>query len=175
MCLSVRLNRKISFPATIVSSPNDEAKPNDTKILLNDIFDKVRNNEIMAVLSSSDSSKSTFINALVDRISEESLKGNVTLNGNVLESSLLKKPLCSLSSSNSLTPFQIQEKKPMSRPSSTIAKTVTGDEGHRGVSDDECRRISIEIDIIHDCIVLFLDESTLGLDSTSAFMVVKVL
>ncbi|KAJ4719782.1 ABC transporter G family member [Melia azedarach] len=55
------------------------------------------------------------------------------------------------------------------------AKTVIGDEGHRGVSGGERRRVSIGIDIIHDPIILFLDEPTSGLDSTSAFMVVKVL
>ncbi|KAG5553810.1 hypothetical protein RHGRI_011623 [Rhododendron griersonianum] len=55
------------------------------------------------------------------------------------------------------------------------AKTVIGNEGHRGVSGGERRRVSIGIDIIHDPIVLFLDEPTSGLDSSSAFMVVKVL
>ncbi|MCL7037086.1 hypothetical protein MKW94_007755 [Papaver nudicaule] len=55
------------------------------------------------------------------------------------------------------------------------AKTVIGDEGHRGVSGGERRRVSIGIDIIHDPIILFLDEPTSGLDSTSAYMVVKVL
>ncbi|KAL9165090.1 hypothetical protein ABFS82_06G148900 [Erythranthe guttata] len=55
------------------------------------------------------------------------------------------------------------------------AKTVIGDEGHRGVSGGERRRVSIGTDIIHDPILLFLDEPTSGLDSTSAFMVVKVL
>nr|KYP34492.1 ABC transporter G family member 2 [Cajanus cajan] len=55
------------------------------------------------------------------------------------------------------------------------ASTVIGDEGHRSVSASERRRVSIGIDIIHDPIVLFLDEPTSELDSTSAFIVVKVL
>lgn len=55
------------------------------------------------------------------------------------------------------------------------AKTIIGDEGHRGVSGGERRRVSIGMDIIHDPIILFLDEPMSGLDSTSAFMVVKVL
>lgn len=52
---------------------------------------------------------------------------------------------------------------------------VIGDKGHRSVSGGERRRVSIGTDIIHDPIVLFLDEPTSNLDSTSAFMVVKVL
>ena len=35
------------------------------------------------------------------------------------------------------------------------AKTVIGDEGHRGVSGGERRRVSIGTDIIHDPIVFF--------------------
>ncbi|CAL1354382.1 unnamed protein product [Linum trigynum] len=52
---------------------------------------------------------------------------------------------------------------------------VIGDEGHRSVSGGERCRISIGIDIIHDPIILFLDELTSRLDSTSTYMVVKVL
>ena len=57
----------------------------------------------------------------------------------------------------------------------TAVGTIVGDEGNRGVSGGERRRDSIAIDIIHDPIFLFLDESTSGLDSTSAFMVIKTL
>ncbi|KAE8654298.1 ABC transporter G family member 20 [Hibiscus syriacus] len=53
------------------------------------------------------------------------------------------------------------------------ANTVIGDEGHRGISGGERRRVSIGIDIIHDPILLFLDKPTSGLDSTSAYKVVK--
>lgn len=58
---------------------------------------------------------------------------------------------------------------------SNAAKTIIGDENHRGVSGGERRRVSIGTDIIHDPLILFLDEPTSGLDSTSAFLVVKVL
>ncbi|KAG5527114.1 hypothetical protein RHGRI_028135 [Rhododendron griersonianum] len=55
------------------------------------------------------------------------------------------------------------------------AKTVIDDEGHRGLSDGEWQRVSIGINIIHDLIILFLNELTLDLDSISTFIVVKVL
>ncbi|RYR50994.1 hypothetical protein Ahy_A06g026059 isoform H [Arachis hypogaea] len=154
----------------------------------------------MAVLGASGSGKSTLIDALADRISKESLKGSITLNGDVLESRMLKVisayvmqddllfPMLTVEetlmfSAEFRLPRSLSRSKKKARVHALIdqlglrnaATTVIGDEGHRGVSGGERRRVSIGIDIIHDPIVLFLDEPTSGLDSTSAFMVVKVL
>ncbi|XP_061366678.1 ABC transporter G family member 20-like [Gastrolobium bilobum] len=208
---SVRLRSKMTlspcFSSTNATNPNSpaaneeaETKTNDTKILLNDISGEARDGEIMAVLGASGSGKSTLIDALAYRISKESLKGTMTLNGDVVESSLLKVisayvmqddllfPMLTVEetlmfSAEFRLPRSLSKSKKKARVQALIdqlglrnaAKTVIGDEGHRGVSGGERRRVSIGIDIIHDPIVLFLDEPTSGLDSTSAFMVVKVL
>lgn len=210
---SVKISRKMGLPAifsrsrhhlpatTTATEPTDgETLFAKTKVLLNDISGEARDGEIMAVLGASGSGKSTLIDALANRIAKESLKGTITLNGEQLESRLLKVISAYVMQDDLLYPMltveetlmfaaefrlprTLSKSKKQMRVQALIdqlglrnaAKTVIGDEGHRGVSGGERRRVSIGIDIIHDPIILFLDEPTSGLDSTSAFMVVKVL
>lgn len=197
---SVKVVKKMSLPSCCSRKDDAFDSIGNYKILLNDISGEAREGEIMAVLGASGSGKSTLIDALADRISKESLKGRVTLNGEALESRLLKAISAYVMQDDLLFPmltveetlmFSAEFRLPRSLSKSkkkarvqvlidqlglrAAAKTVIGDEGHRGVSGGERRRVSIGIDIIHDPIVLFLDEPTSGLDSTSAFMVVKVL
>ncbi|XP_047052226.1 ABC transporter G family member 1-like [Lolium rigidum] len=169
-------------------------------MLLDGVSGSAREGEIMAVLGASGAGKSTLIDALAGRIQRGSLQGAVTLNGDALDSSLLRVissyvmqddllyPMLTVAetlmySAEFRLPRSLSASKKRSRVEVLIdqlglraaANTIIGDEGHRGVSGGERRRVSIGIDIIHDPIILFLDEPTSGLDSTSAFMVVKVL
>lgn len=194
---SVKVPRKISLSNSLGGS---KVEVSNTKVLLDDISGEAREGEIMAVLGASGSGKSTLIDALANRIAKGSLKGTVTMNGEILESKLLKVisayvmqddllfPMLTVEetlmfSAEFRLPRTLSKSKKRARVQALIdqlglrnaAKTFIGDEGHRGVSGGERRRVSIGIDIIHDPIVLFLDEPTSGLDSTSAFMVVKVL
>ncbi|MBA0874089.1 hypothetical protein Goshw_011383 [Gossypium schwendimanii] len=171
-----------------------------TKTLLNGISGVARDGEILAVLGASGSGKSTLIDALANRISKGSLKGNITLNDEVVESRVLKSISAYVMQHDLLFPMLTVEEtlmfaaefrlprtmsksKKRTRVQALIdqlglrnaTETVIGEEGHRGVSGGERRRVSIGVDIIHDPIILFLDEPTSGLDSTSAFMIVKAL
>ncbi|XP_031250090.1 ABC transporter G family member 6-like [Pistacia vera] len=210
---SVKVRRRLELPAifrrprhhslgaaTATDLVAGESLFSRTKTLLNDISGEAREGEIMAVLGASGSGKSTLIDALANRIAKGSLKGTITLNGEVLESRMLKVISAYVMQDDLLFPMltveetlmfaaefrlprTLSKSKKKMRVQALIdqlglrnaAKTVIGDEGHRGVSGGERRRVSIGIDIIHDPIVLFLDEPTSGLDSTSAYMVVKVL
>ncbi|XP_054806034.1 ABC transporter G family member 6-like [Prosopis cineraria] len=198
---SVKVRQKMSFsmlfPKLKGTAMADDSR---TKTLLNDISGEARDGEILAVMGASGSGKSTLIDALANRIAKGSLKGRVTLNGEALESRLLKVISAYVMQDDLLFPMLTVEEtlmfaadfrlpRALSRSKTKMrvqalidqlglrnaAKTVIGDEGHRGVSGGERRRVSIGIDIIHDPIILFLDEPTSGLDSTSAYMVVKVL
>ncbi|KAJ0101885.1 hypothetical protein Patl1_05729 [Pistacia atlantica] len=172
-----------------------------TKVLLDDITGEARDGEIMAIMGASGAGKSTLLDALAGRIERESLKGSVSLNGeSLLESKFFKVISAYVMQDDLLFPMltveetlmfsaefrlhrSVTKAKKRARVQALIdqlglrsaAKTIIGDEQHRGISGGERRRVSIGIDIVHDPILLFLDEPTSGLDSTSAFMVVKVL
>ncbi|CAH8327794.1 unnamed protein product [Eruca vesicaria subsp. sativa] len=202
---SVKIRRKFSWkrvpsssdPTLGDSTPLSSPK---TKTLLNGISGEARDGEILAVLGASGSGKSTLIDALANRIAKGSLKGNVTLNGEVLNSKMQKAISAYVMQDDLLFPMLTVEEtlmfaaefrlpRSLSKAKKSLrvqalidqlglgnaAKTIIGDEGHRGISGGERRRVSIGIDIIHDPILLFLDEPTSGLDSTSALSVVKVL
>ncbi|KAK6231511.1 hypothetical protein QUC31_011202 [Theobroma cacao] len=194
----VKVGRKSWFP--FYRKNRNVSSENETRSLLKDISGEAREGEIMAILGASGSGKSTLIDALANRIAKHSLMGSITLNGEVLGSGILKVisayvmqddllfPMLTVEetlmfSAEFRLPRSLSKSKKKARVQALIdqlglrsaAKTVIGDEGHRGVSGGERRRVSIGIDIIHDPILLFLDEPTSGLDSTSAFMVVKVL
>ncbi|RZC91584.1 hypothetical protein C5167_027647 [Papaver somniferum] len=174
--------------------------PSNRKMLLNDISGEAREGEILAILGPSGSGKTTLIDALANRISKESLGGSVTMNGETLDPGVLKMisayvmqddllyPMLTVKetlmfSAEFRLPRSLSKAKKMERVETVIdelglrdaAKTIVGDEGHRGISGGERRRVSIGVGIIHDPILLLLDEPTSGLDSSCAFMVVKVL
>ncbi|EYU19905.1 hypothetical protein MIMGU_mgv1a026629mg [Erythranthe guttata] len=203
---SIKVRRKVT-PQSLFRRRPTAADPvsgetlfSATKTILNDISGEARDGEIMAVMGASGSGKSTLIDALANRMAKGSLKGGVTLNGEQLESRLLKVISAYVMQDDLLFPMltveetlmfaaefrlprTLSKSKKKLRVQALIdqlglrnaANTVIGDEGHRGVSGGERRRVSIGTDIIHDPILLFLDEPTSGLDSTSAYMVVKVL
>lgn len=203
---SVKVRSKVALPnffcrrAAAADPVSGESLSSGTKTILSDISGEARDGEIMAVMGASGSGKSTLIDALANRMAKGTVKGSVKLNGEQLESRLLKVISAYVMQDDLLFPMltveetlmfaaefrlprTISKSKKKLRVQALIdqlglrnaTKTVIGDEGHRGVSGGERRRVSIGIDIIHDPILLFLDEPTSGLDSTSAYMVVKVL
>ncbi|KAF3339646.1 ABC transporter G family member 6-like protein [Carex littledalei] len=191
----VHKTKKLSF-SSLVKCDNGHSR----KTLLDSVSDVAREGEIFAILGASGSGKSTLIDALANRIAGKSLQGSITLNGDILESRLLKVLSAYVMQDDLLYPmltvketlmyaaeFRLPRSMPKEKKNKRVEElikqlglenatnTIIGDEGHRGVSGGERRRVSIGMDIVHDPILLFLDEPTSGLDSTSAYMVVDVL
>ncbi|CAN1844535.1 ABC transporter G family member STR [Linum perenne] len=166
--------------------------------LLNDISGHAVKGEIMAIMGPSGAGKSTFLDALAGRIAQGSLEGSVRIDGKPVTTSYMKMISSYVMQDDQLFPmltvfetfmFAAEVRLPptISRAEkkkrvhqlldqlglTSATHTYIGDEGRRGVSGGERRRVSIGIDIIHKPPLLFLDEPTSGLDSTSAYSVVE--
>ncbi|KAL0417295.1 UNVERIFIED_CONTAM: ABC transporter G family member 2 [Sesamum latifolium] len=166
--------------------------------LLNDISGQATRGEIMAIMGPSGAGKSTFLDALAGRIAQGSLEGSVRIDGKQVTTSYMKMISSYVMQDDQLFPmltvfetfmFAAEVRLPPSISTAekkkrvielldqlgltSIMHTYIGNEGNRGVSGGERRRVSIGIDIIHKPSLLFLDEPTSGLDSTSAFSVVE--
>ncbi|XP_073274405.1 ABC transporter G family member STR-like [Primulina huaijiensis] len=176
----------------------DDMWINKETYLLNDISGQAARGEILAIMGPSGAGKSTFLDALAGRISQGSLEGSVRVDGKQVTTSYMKMISSYVMQDDQLFPmltvfetFMFAAEVRLPPTISTVEKkkrvlelveqlglisamhTYIGNEGKRGVSGGEKRRISIGIDIIHKPSLLFLDEPTSGLDSTSAFSVVE--
>ncbi|KAK7358114.1 hypothetical protein VNO77_00035 [Canavalia gladiata] len=166
--------------------------------LLHDISGQAIKGEIMAIMGPSGAGKSTFLDALAGRIAKGSLEGSVRIDGKPVTTSYMKMVSSYVMQDDQLFPmltvfetfmFAAEVRLPPSISKEEKQKrvyelldqlglqsathTYIGDEGRRGVSGGERRRVSIGVDIIHKPSLLFLDEPTSGLDSTSAYSVVE--
>uniref|UniRef100_A0A0E0LI28 ABC transporter G family member STR2 n=1 Tax=Oryza punctata TaxID=4537 RepID=A0A0E0LI28_ORYPU len=151
---------------------------------------------VTAVMGPSGAGKSTFLDALAGRIA--ALDGRVALDGVEMSPSLVKRSSAYVMQDDRLFPMLTVRETLMFAADLRLGASVSaadkrrrvdglidqlglaasgntyiGDEGTRGVSGGERRRVSIGVDIIHGPALLFLDEPTSGLDSTSAHSVVE--
>ncbi|CAI8588143.1 unnamed protein product [Vicia faba] len=187
-----------SLTYTVVKKKRIDGKfSNEDVDLLHDITGYAPKGCITAVMGPSGAGKSTLLDGLAGRIASGSLKGKVSLDGNSVNASLIKRTSAYIMQEDRLFPMltvyetlmfaadfrlgplsvadkrQRVEKLIEQLGLSSSRNTYIGDEGTRGVSGGERRRVSIGVDIIHGPSLLFLDEPTSGLDSTSALSVIE--
>ncbi|KAL5988406.1 Cystathionine gamma-synthase [Asimina triloba] len=165
--------------------------------LLHEITGYAPKGYVTAVMGPSGAGKSTFLDGLAGRIASGSLKGMVYLDGKQMSPSVVKRMSAYIMQEDRLFPMltvyetlmfaadfrlgsisradkrQRVEKLIEQLGLSSSRNTYIGDEGTRGVSGGERRRVSIGVDIIHGPALLFLDEPTSGLDSSSAHSVIE--
>ncbi|KAL6638750.1 hypothetical protein ACP70R_023609 [Stipagrostis hirtigluma subsp. patula] len=189
--------KELSY-SVIKKQKKDGVKVKKEVYLLNDISGQALRGQVTAILGPSGAGKSTFLDALAGRIAKGSLEGSVSVDGRPVTTSYMKQISSYVMQDDQLFPmltvletlrFAAEVRLPpsLSRAEKldrvwelieqlglqTTAHTYIGDEGTRGVSGGERRRVSIGTDIIHKPSLLFLDEPTSGLDSTSAYSVVE--
>ncbi|KAI3897723.1 hypothetical protein MKW92_043850 [Papaver armeniacum] len=153
--------------------------------LLHDITGYAPKGRVTAVMGPSGAGKSTFLDGLAGRIASGSLRGRVSLDGIEMSPSFIKRTSAYIMQDDRLFPmltvyetllyaadFRLGSVSKAEKQQRSARNTYIGDEGTRGVSGGERRRVSIGVDIIHGPALLFLDEPTSGLDSTSAQSVI---
>ncbi|CAN4090732.1 unnamed protein product [Withania somnifera] len=152
---------------------------------------------ITAVMGPSGAGKSTLLDGLAGRIASGSLRGKVSMGGLDMSPRLIKRSSSYIMQDDRLFPMltvyetfmfaadfrlgslsRTEKQERVERlieqlGLSSTRNTYIGDEGTRGISGGERRRVSIGVDIIHGPSLLFLDEPTSGLDSTSAHSVIE--
>ncbi|XXG42862.1 hypothetical protein AAC387_Pa01g3035 [Persea americana] len=154
--------------------------------------------EILAMLGPSGSGKTTLLTALGGRL-EGDLSGTITYNGRpycsatkrsmgfVAQSDVLYPHLTVretlVYSARLRLPSSLSKGDRVSRAESVItqlglracADSIIGGPFLRGVSGGERKRVSIGEELLMDPVILFLDEPTTGLDSTTAQRIVSTL
>ncbi|ESW30321.1 hypothetical protein PHAVU_002G143300 [Phaseolus vulgaris] len=183
---------------TVTKKTKVEGKWSSKEVdLLHDISSYAPKGCITAVMGPSGAGKSTLLDGLAGRIASGSLKGKVSLDGATMSASLIKRtsayimqedrlfPMLTVyetfmfAADFRLGPLSLADKKQRVEKLidqlglTSSRNTYIGDEGTRGVSGGERRRVSIGVDIIHGPSLLFLDEPTSGLDSTNAHSVIE--
>ncbi|TKY69991.1 ABC transporter G family member 19 [Spatholobus suberectus] len=183
---------------TVTKTKEVEGKSSKEEVdLLRDITSYAPKGCVTAVMGPSGAGKSTLLDGLAGRIASGSLKGRVSLDGATVSASLIKRTSAYIMQEDRLFPMltvyetlmfaadfrlgplsltdkkQRVEKLIEQLGLTSSRNTYIGDEGSRGVSGGERRRVSIGVDIIHGPSLLFLDEPTSGLDSTSAHSVIE--
>lgn len=170
---------------------NPEYKP-----VLNDVSANLPAGSLTAILGSSGSGKTTLLNTISHRVSSSKLQttGSVTYNGDphlstlrsayVMQQDVLLPTLTvretlkysanlRLPNSSAADRQAIVEKTILELGLKEAADTRIGSSGQKGASGGEKRRTSIGVQMLANPSVLFCDEPTTGLDSTSAYQVVK--
>ncbi|KAI1813656.1 P-loop containing nucleoside triphosphate hydrolase protein [Poronia punctata] len=164
------------------------------KVLLDSISASFQPGTLTAILGSSGSGKTTFLNTIADRVHSKRLTrtGTITCSSSVRHAYVMQQDVLlptltvretlRYSADLRLAPSttaqeraQIVEEVILELGLKDCADTRIGNSQHRGCSGGEKRRTSIGVQLLANPSVLFLDEPTTGLDATSAYQLVRTL
>ena len=189
------LGRLFSMRKTVT----EEGAESQTKTILDDISAEMPSGSLTAIIGGSGSGKTSLLNQMSGRMhgSRLSSSGKTLFNGSedasrvqsayVIQQDIL---LSTLTVRETLTyaadlrlPSSISRKERKRLVEEVIlelslkeaADTRVGNSEHRGCSGGEKRRTSIGVQLLSNPSLLWLDEPTTGLDSTSAYQIVKTL
>ncbi|KAI2486328.1 ABC transporter [Pyrenophora tritici-repentis] len=198
--LSVSVDESPNALSRIFSKQKTPPSHSHVKTILNDICADMPAGSLTAIIGGSGSGKTSLLNSMSGRIQSNNrliTSGRTLFNGSedgsqvrtayVIQQDIL---LHTLTVRETLTyaaqlrlPSTVSAKEKKQLVEDVIlelglkeaADTRIGNNEHKGCSGGEKRRTSIGVQLLSNPSLLWLDEPTTGLDSTSAFQVVKTL
>ncbi len=184
---------------TTVKLSDPEKQSTKSNQILHDISLDVPSGSIMAIIGGSGSGKTSLLNQIAQRSSSKGLtvQGKVYFNGQeginnithayVIQQDILLPNLTCRETLQYAAELRIPSSVSKSDRKNLVEEvilelglkdcsdTIVGDSRHKGLSGGEKRRLSIGIQMLSNPSVLFLDEPTTGLDSNSAYLLIKTL
>ncbi|KAF1963513.1 ABC transporter-like protein [Byssothecium circinans] len=176
-----------------------DATESYVRMILDDISAEIPSGSLTAIIGGSGSGKTSLLNQMSGRMkgSRLSTSGRTLFNGtedasnirsayciqqDLLLPTLTVRETLSYAAQLRLPPSisrdertQLVEEVIMELGLKDAANTRIGNHEHRGCSGGEKRRTSIGVQLLSNPSLLWLDEPTTGLDSTSAYQIVKTL
>eukprot|EP00037_Helgoeca_nana_P002708 m.35651 g.35651 ORF g.35651 m.35651 type:complete len:705 (+) comp12791_c0_seq2:79-2193(+) len=169
------------------------------KVILNKVTGAVKSGEMVCVMGTSGSGKTSFLNVLAGRYSVGHMTGQVLCNGKRRDTSFKRSigyveqddlMFANLTVTEMLMytallrlPTHLSREDKLLRANEVLEQlglndcrhTRIGSEGTRGISGGERKRTSIAIELITNPRILFLDEPSSGLDSYTATHVLQTI
>jgi ABC-type multidrug transport system ATPase subunit len=197
--LSVSVDESPNAFARAFSKKKSSPSHTHVKTILDNVSADMPSGSLTAIIGGSGSGKTSLLNSMSGRINGTRLatQGRTLFNGNedasrirsayVIQQDIL---LPTLTVRETLTyaaelrlPSSVGKEKRKQLVEEVIlelslkeaANTRIGNHAHKGCSGGEKRRTSIGVQLLSNPSLLWLDEPTTGLDSTSAFQVIKTL
>ncbi|CAN9465310.1 unnamed protein product [Alternaria alternata] len=198
--LTVSVDESPNAFARAFSKQKPSPDRNHVKTILDDISADMPSGSLTAIIGGSGSGKTSLLNSMSGRLAvgnRLATSGRTLFNGSedasrirsayVIQQDIL---LPTLTVRETLTyaaqlrlPSSVDEKERKQLVEEVIlelslkeaADTRIGNHAHKGCSGGEKRRTSIGVQLLSNPSLLWLDEPTTGLDSTSAFQVIKTL
>jgi ABC-type multidrug transport system ATPase subunit len=198
--LTISVDESPNAFARLFSKKKSLPDHSHVKTILDDISADMPSGSLTAIIGGSGSGKTSLLNSMSGRLavgSRLATSGRTLFNGNedvsqiksayVIQQDILLPTLtvretlmyaAQLRLPSSVTQDErtrLVEEVILELSLKEAANTRIGDHAHKGCSGGEKRRTSIGVQLLSNPSLLWLDEPTTGLDSTSAFQVIKTL
>lgn len=166
----------------------------DNKVILNGIHGEFRGCEMTAIMGPSGSGKSTLLNILSGFITSN-ISGSIRVNGKPRDYNSFRKQSTYIMQEQSLHPLLTLRETMNFAVKLKTGNTLSRDERHKKISiiladlgleqevdtfvanlsGGQQKRLSIAMELVDDPMILFLDEPTTGLDSSSSTQCIRLL